>query len=422
MAKNATIVFMDMVSFSKLPPVEQKALVGELTTTVRDLLRPLLSSEGELRLVALPTGDGMALGFLNCDDTGKSEVEWLLELIDKAKGWAKSRQVHLRIGLNSGDVEVTRDINGNPNLCGHAINDAQRVMDSANDDGVLWSKSALEYHFGKREPSAPSPFSFGDPVSVTVKHGDEIEVRQLFKMDEADTHWDRSALKSQWKNSFQLSSYAWSDVDHLSPRWGTSRNIALIHINGGVFRDYRWTSAHGRDSARPEGIDEELACAGEPFGPDLECLWIFIPTEKSYDYWVKENKKGVYESYDQCVSFWKPYLSKCARQRAKQLCDRSEECAPLTVELREYSTLGCLLYYFDWNSPGGMIRGCPYLWGVELKDSTNFEIHWRGKRKPPAFSEYVRGLNYIYAHSNELYCAKVNALGDVTETGLEPDA
>jgi len=75
-------------------------------------LKPLLVKDGEPRLVALPTGDGMALGFLNCSGTDKSPLEWLIAVIEVAKVWGQRKQVGLRIGINCGDVEVIRDING----------------------------------------------------------------------------------------------------------------------------------------------------------------------------------------------------------------------------------------------------------------------------------------------------------------------
>src|SRR5439155_3423741 len=111
------------------------------------------------------------------------------------------------------------------------------------------------------------------------------------------------------------------------------------------------------------------------------------------------------------------YLRKLCRERAQLLKDRQSDASQLKCEAYRYSTLGSILYYFDWSSRGGLIRGSPYVWGVEVRHSSNFEIKWRGKSKPPAFSEYVRGLNYLGVHSELLYSGRVNAVGSLAEDG-----
>ncbi len=62
----ATIVFMDIASFSKKPTPEQRRLVNALTSEVIHELRIFLAPPMETpSLLALPTGDGMALAFIH---------------------------------------------------------------------------------------------------------------------------------------------------------------------------------------------------------------------------------------------------------------------------------------------------------------------------------------------------------------------
>ena len=62
----ATILFTDIVSFSKKPTAEQRRLVESLTSEVVHELRTLLTPPLDTpSIVALPTGDGLALAFLH---------------------------------------------------------------------------------------------------------------------------------------------------------------------------------------------------------------------------------------------------------------------------------------------------------------------------------------------------------------------
>ena len=120
---NHTILFTDVVSFSKKPTAEQKKLVEALTSEVIYELRPLLNPPLNLpTLIALPTGDGLALAFLH-----KANHLWnrstILKLIIRLHKWAYDNStpdnaISLRIGVHVGAVEIISDINNKPNVCG----------------------------------------------------------------------------------------------------------------------------------------------------------------------------------------------------------------------------------------------------------------------------------------------------------------
>ena len=430
----STIVFMDMVRFSTLATHIQKEKVSGLTAVVSSVLTHLMTcseakesliaiptcrvvvdepgttcSEAKESLIAIPTGDGMALGFLN-----NVTVGLLLEVIEKAKKWAFDQNISLRIGINSGEVEIIKDINVKNNFCGHAINDAQRVMDASNDDGVLWSMAAVEHHFGKSNHlNVPEPYEFLNPEVITVKHEIDIWVRQLVRKDKPEG-WDNTQLKSLWKNSFSLSSRPWSQIEHLDDRFKSGRDVAMVHINGAVFRDRRWQLGSGSKDRRTNEIEKELGIEEKLLTNELENLYVFVPNRSNYNLYKDENPKATIEEYDLCLDFWKAYLKKLCEERVESIKENIVT-TPLNCRLFIYSTIGSILYYFNWNCPGGLIRGAPYVWGVELIHSSNFEIRWRGNRKPPAFQEYVTGLNYLTKNSMPSYHSSVDATGDFKE-------
>ena len=110
----ATILFTDIVSFSKKPTAEQRRLVEALTSEVihelRTLLMPALDTPS---IIALPTGDGLALAFLH-----RSGQPWdrttILRVILRMHQWAHNQSslhslVNLRVGVHVGAVEEHMD-------------------------------------------------------------------------------------------------------------------------------------------------------------------------------------------------------------------------------------------------------------------------------------------------------------------------
>ena len=187
----ATIFFSDIVGFSKKPTSEQKRLVEALTAEVATVIKPLLKlSPKEQCLIALPTGDGIALAFLHCPNQ-RWDHSTVLSLIIKLHQWANNissphNNVSLRIGIHVGAVEIVKDINGKPNVCGDTINYTQRVMDAANPRQTLYSESAFREYIGNESPFCnTSPFSnklranFHGPIEVFAKHGLQIPVYKI---------------------------------------------------------------------------------------------------------------------------------------------------------------------------------------------------------------------------------------------------
>lgn len=153
----ATVVFTDIVGFSRKSTTEQHRLVNTLTAEVVYELRPLLSPVFSTPTVlCLPTGDGMCLAFLHTQGRTWDRCT-VLRLVLRLHRWARDETtrggpVSLRIGVHVGAIELITDINGRPNVCGDTINYAQRVMDAANPRQTLLSETAFREHFGPEMP------------------------------------------------------------------------------------------------------------------------------------------------------------------------------------------------------------------------------------------------------------------------------
>ncbi|GEM_PF-2939754 len=182
----ATILFMDMVGFSMNPNSRQIELIDSFTLEVVSSLSSLINPlSGAPHVVAMPTGDGMALAFLH-----KPQQPWdsstIMGLIYRVQQWAKSADVSLRTGVHVGEISLVTDINNKTNIVGDAINYTQRVMDAANPRQTLFSDTAFRQYIGSNNPCySGAPYSpsckaiFDGPFDVQAKH----EMRMLvYKM------------------------------------------------------------------------------------------------------------------------------------------------------------------------------------------------------------------------------------------------
>ncbi|MGA0024363.1 MAG: hypothetical protein ACO3F9_06920 [Burkholderiales bacterium] len=131
-----TVVFIDIVEYSKKSVAEQMRVKQQLT----DLLaRALADVPGKDRII-LDTGDGAAVNFLGDPEEGL----FLGLALRDALAAAEDDALRLRTGINLGPVRLIKDINNQPNIIGDGINVAQRVMGFAEVNQVLASRSYYE--------------------------------------------------------------------------------------------------------------------------------------------------------------------------------------------------------------------------------------------------------------------------------------
>ncbi len=132
-----SVVFMDIVGYSKTPVSQQMAMKERLNEIVADAVSGV--PEGER--IIIDAGDGLALCFLGDPEDALFVATAVNGAVRKAAGDAAQT---LRIGINLGPVKVVTDLSGGANVVGDGINVAQRVMSFAGDDEVLVSRSYYE--------------------------------------------------------------------------------------------------------------------------------------------------------------------------------------------------------------------------------------------------------------------------------------
>src|SRR4051812_19187740 len=176
----ATIFFTDIVGFSKRSTAEQRLVIDGLNREIVAVIKP------QPEVIALPTGDGVALAFIH-DGDSPFDVDVIFRVIANVQSWAgREKNVQLRIGVHVGVVSFITDVNGRKNICGDTINYSQRVMDAANGGQVLFSEATFrEYVNDTDRRFRGNPFpdntvaAFDGPIEVFAKHGLRIPVYKL---------------------------------------------------------------------------------------------------------------------------------------------------------------------------------------------------------------------------------------------------
>jgi class 3 adenylate cyclase len=128
----AHVLFIDVVGYSTQLIDDQRELQDQLNLIVRRA-KQFRAAEADGKLVRLPTGDGMALVFFTSPET---PVQCALEISEALRSYP---QLRLCMGINTGPVSGTTDVNDRSNIAGAGINLAKRVMDCGDAGHILLS-------------------------------------------------------------------------------------------------------------------------------------------------------------------------------------------------------------------------------------------------------------------------------------------
>ena len=161
----AHVLFMDIVGFSKSLINEQSETLRQLNQVVRDTAQ-VKAAEAAGRLIRIPTGGGMALGFFTTPDAP------LRSAIEISQALKSLPNIPVRMGINSGPVDEIVDVNERSNLAGTGITMAQRVMDCGDAGHILLSKRSADdlAQYGRWRPH------LHELGQCELKHGVRLDV------------------------------------------------------------------------------------------------------------------------------------------------------------------------------------------------------------------------------------------------------
>src|SRR6516162_8203298 len=166
------VLFVDIVGYSKLLVNQQSEILRELNEVVSGTSQ-FRESEGQQKLVRLPTGDGMALVFR---DSPEAPAQCALEI---GRALKDHPGIALRMGIHSGPVSEMADVNQRQNIAGAGINLARRVMECGDAGHILVSKHVAE-DLEQHDRWRPLLHELG---TCEVKHGARIEISNLYSYE-----------------------------------------------------------------------------------------------------------------------------------------------------------------------------------------------------------------------------------------------
>ncbi|MES2151445.1 MAG: adenylate/guanylate cyclase domain-containing protein [Pseudomonadota bacterium] len=223
-----SVLFVDLVDYTRLTVPDQSTMKGRFIELLVDALRHVAVTER----ILVDTGDGAAVAFLGDPEDALFTALALRDAIDEGQVPHIGEPGFVRMGINLGPLKVVRDVNGNPNMIGDAVNDAQRVMSFASPGQVMVSHayfdiiSRLSHDYQKL---------FVYEGTRQDKHVREHEVYRLGATEDALTMTEKVRDRSRARQVPEP-----ARVQRLRPRTSIAALIGILGLAGAGF----WASAH----------------------------------------------------------------------------------------------------------------------------------------------------------------------------------
>jgi hypothetical protein len=178
MTKTYHWFFTDIVAGSN-PTIPTKNQVKKIIVLNELLLRTeTFSKRDPQTTVALPTGDGYAIGF---SDSPEKPIHLAMELHKALNRYNESQRglekLLIRVGIDMGPVYVIKDINNMDNVWGPGIILTRRVMDLAGDMNIFASARIAD---DVLKLSAEYKKMLHPIGSYHIKHGEELQLFNIY--------------------------------------------------------------------------------------------------------------------------------------------------------------------------------------------------------------------------------------------------
>jgi hypothetical protein len=179
---NVNFFFIDIVGLSD-PSLSVKKQIAKIENLNRMITScAVLPKSTHDKKIVLPTGDGMAIGFLLNPEL---PLRLSIELHEKLRSYnygkkSKEDLIGVRIGISSGPVFIVSDINGNQNVWGPGIIIARRVMDLGDNMHILLADPLAGQLIALKDEYR----SIINPISnYEIKHGQKIMLYSAYSQE-----------------------------------------------------------------------------------------------------------------------------------------------------------------------------------------------------------------------------------------------
>lgn len=139
-------VYLDVVKFTLNRSVEtQTEIISSLNEIVKAAVAHVVRDGS---VIYIPIGDGICIALLSDGVSYDSHIRVALEILRRI--WVRNQKVspqsqfEVRIGINENVDNLITDINGNKNVAGAGVNNAQRIMSFADANQLLVSRTVYD--------------------------------------------------------------------------------------------------------------------------------------------------------------------------------------------------------------------------------------------------------------------------------------
>ena len=171
---SATVLFIDVVGYTRQSANKQIKIKKQFTRLLADCLKVQGAD-----YILLDTGDGAAVGFLQHPEDALQVAAQFRDRL-AANQHKDYPGLHVRIGIHLGPINVAEDMNGQRNMVGDGINDAQRVMSFAGSDQIYISRPYYDFVSRLNDEYADLFQYRGQKMD---KHGREHHIYELVRAD-----------------------------------------------------------------------------------------------------------------------------------------------------------------------------------------------------------------------------------------------
>lgn len=194
-AFSVSFFFIDIVGLSD-PTLSVRKQIQKIETLNKNIASCDSFKKAKDRRIILPTGDGMAIGFLLNPEL---PLQLALELHRKLRRYniekPKEDRIGVRIGLASGPVFTVTDINNIQNVWGPGIILARRVMDAGDEGHILLADKLANELIALKEEYK----SIIKPICqiYEIKHGQKISLYSAHSIDFGNPKMPARVLEAQ---------------------------------------------------------------------------------------------------------------------------------------------------------------------------------------------------------------------------------
>ncbi|HEX9845472.1 MAG TPA: adenylate/guanylate cyclase domain-containing protein [Candidatus Nitrosotenuis sp.] len=182
---NANFFFVDVVGLSD-PSLSVKNQMTKIDVLNRLIKTCSAFRSSKIKKIIMPTGDGMVITFLlNPELPLNLSIELHQQIHQYNQDKAPNERIGVRIGLSSGPVFISNDINDNKNMWGPGIVIARRVMDIGNESHILIADRLAEELMVLKDEYR----TIIKPISdYTIKHDQTIKIYSAYSKDFGNPH------------------------------------------------------------------------------------------------------------------------------------------------------------------------------------------------------------------------------------------